>query len=288
LEVNNIWINLILAKLIEIDPAQYLGDVPKQIMTLMSDNTWKVSSEYLMDWIIPELDDSMWEQVVTVDLPIGISFPGYDAIQNSLSIWQGEEMIVDSLMTVPSPDSINLVDSTRISSSLDTTVVSRSLELEDKESFEDAFGAASSRVVVDSSSVSTEPDTVTLYFRKKFNLPVRTINGYAFITADDDYHFYLNGQYIKADEGKNFVSVDQIDYIEIGEFLKDGENVISIDVTDYDGPPRNGLRFFMELELLPVEISSAAERIRQRAEESVDPERLKTVTTLNKNRVISQ
>ncbi|MHA2203363.1 MAG: tetratricopeptide repeat protein, partial [Candidatus Hodarchaeales archaeon] len=220
LEVNNIWINLILAKLIEIDPAQYLGDVPKQIMTLMSDNTWKVSSEYLMDWIIPELDDSMWEQVVTVDLPIGISFPGYDAIQNSLSIWQGEEMIVDSLMTVPSPDSINLVDSTRISSSLDTTVVSRSLELEDKESFEDAFGAASSRVVVDSSSVSTEPDTVTLYFRKKFNLPVRTINGYAFITADDDYHFYLNGQYIKADEGKNFVSVDQIDYIEIGEFLK--------------------------------------------------------------------
>jgi hypothetical protein len=288
LEVNNIWTNLILAKLIEIDPAQYLGDVPKQIINLMSDNSWKVSSEYLMDWVTPELDDSMWEKVVTVDLPVGISFPGYDAIQNTVSIWQGQGTIVDSLMTVPSPDSIDLADSTIISSGIDTTTVTRSLELEDKESFEDAFGVASSRLEVDSSFVSTEPDTVTLYFRKNFSLPDRTINGYAFITADDDYHFYLNGQYIKADEGKNFVSVDQIDYIEIGDFLKVGENVISIDVTDYDGPPRNGLRFFMELELLPVEISSAAERVRQRAEESVDPERLKTVTTLNKNRVISQ
>jgi len=129
---------------------------------------------------------------------------------------------------------------------------------------------------------------LTAYFRKHFSLKDRVINGWALITADDEYHFYLNGEYIKGDESAIFEQVDRVDFIEISDFLKVGENVIAIDVTDFDGPPRLGLRFYMELELLPVEITSAVERIRREAAESVYPERLKTVAILNKNKVLVQ
>ena len=75
---------------------------------------------------------------------------------------------------------------------------------------------------------------------------------------------------------------------EISDFLKIGENTIAIDVTDFDGTPRYGLRFYMQLEILPGEITAAADRIRRKAAEEVDSERMKKVVILNKNRIPSQ
>ena len=134
----------------------------------------------------------------------------------------------------------------------------------------------------------TTIDTVTAYFRSVFNLSDRVINGWALLTADNEYHFYLNGEYIKGDDTKIFESVDRVDYIEISDFLKMGDNVIAIDVTDYNGVPHQGLRFYMHLEMLPGEITAAADRIRRKAAENVDENRLKTIVILNKNRILAQ
>ena len=111
------------------------------------------------------------------------------------------------------------------------------------------------------------------------------INGWILLTADNIYHFYLNGEYIKGDDTRLFESVDRVGFIEFGDFLQNGENVLAIDVTDDNGLPHYGLRFHMQLEMLPVEITAAAERIRRQAAENVDENRLKTVVILNKNRI---
>jgi tetratricopeptide (TPR) repeat protein len=308
LEINNLWTNLILAKLVELDPGKYLGDVPKQVNTVSTDQSWLVSSEYFMDWVDNNCDDSQWEKADMVELPLGVNYAGSNALQsNAYSIWKVKKTSTDSSLSTITSDSTTSMPSltTPVDSNLTTTNSSmsdipdssqgrRSLELEDKETLENAFGNLSESAEAPESlgsalsPVEIEPDTVTLYFRKHFNLPDRTINGFAFITADDGYHLYLNGQYIKEGFTDNLQTADRIEYIEFSDFLRSGDNVIAIDVTDYDGPPRNGLRLFLELELLPAEIASAAERIRQQAEESVDPQRLKIVSILNKNRVLSQ
>jgi hypothetical protein len=70
--------------------------------------------------------------------------------------------------------------------------------------------------------------------------------------------------------------------------VKTGENLIAIDVTDVNGAPHYGLRFYLQLEILPLEITAAAERIRQKAAENVDENQLRAVAVLNKNRVLSK
>jgi len=284
--IKNIWTNLILAKLVELDPAEYLGDIPKEKFIISTGKDWLVSTDFDLDWVKRDFDDSNWSLAVPVELPSNLFFSKFDSAGvNPISIWLVTTLPdSDSTMTTSQPEVLQ-----SDTSKIDTGRTIHSLDLEDKEPLEEAFAEETAlNSSLDTTVISNEPDTLTAYFRKHFSLKDRVINGWALITADDEYHFYLNGEYIKGDESAIFEQVDRVDFIEISDFLKVGENVIAIDVTDFDGPPRLGLRFYMELELLPVEITSAVERIRREAAESVYPERLKTVAILNKNKVLVQ
>ena len=282
-EIKNVWTNLILAKLVELSPADYLSDFPSEILTFTSGPDWNGSAIYALDWITSEFNDSEWKNVSVVTLPTTMIFPGFDSLQTPPpSIWLFTDIsLADSLTTLqPPPVSVD----TLLPS--DSVPRPRSLDLEEKEIPEEM--TTTPRTLLSESGtlpVATAPDTVTAYFRKKFNLQDRVINGYALITADNQYHFYLNGEYIKGNENNLFESVDRVEYIELGDFVKTGENLIAIDVTDINGAPHYGVRFYLQLEILPLEITAAAERIRQKAAENVDENQLRTIVVLNKNRV---
>ncbi len=283
--IKSVWTNLILAKLVELNPAEYLGDLPKEKFIVTTDSTWLATKEYKLDWTKPDFNDTDWKHASVVKLPLSMSFAGFDSLpQQPLSIWIYQSQPVVQTPLLPTDTSLTPDSTAGLPSG------PRSLELEDKEPLDETTLAASTPVAQDSTiaSVPSEPDTVTAYFRKHFNLPDRAISGWALITGDDEYHLYLNGEYIKGDETGVFENVDQVSFIELSDFLKKGENVLGVDVTDFDNVPRYGLRFYMQLEMLPGEITSAAERIRRQAAENVDMKRLKNIVILNKNRVLSQ
>ena len=290
-DVKNVWTNLILAKLVELDPAQYLGDIPREILTVKSDDTWRASDKFDLDWTHDGFDDSAWKNASVVSLPVGMRFFGFDTLDSApQSIWlYTAKVTVDSVTGQASLAVSPAAPDTSLKTAADTLARPRSLDLEEKDIMEGEAAFTELPPPVDTSAslalAPTEPDTLTAYFRQAFSLEDRAINGWALMTGDDQYHFYLNGEYIKGDNAGIFENVDRVSFIEISDFLRVGKNEIAIDVTDFDGVPRNGLRFYMHLELLPGEITAAAERIRRKAAESVDETRLVKVDVLNKNRI---
>ncbi len=287
-DVQNVWTNLLLAQLVELDPARYLGDMPKEKLLIMSDTSWLSSTEYNFDWVNSSFDDSGWKKAEIVDIPPGLDFPGFDSLGTApKAIWIYRPAL-DTTALLGRAE-MALTDSLADTTMAADTLRPRTLEMEEKDQFAET-PAISDTAFGDSLQMAAagEPDTLTAYFRKYFNLPDRAVSGWALITADDEYHFYLNGEYIKGDETGIYETVDRVGFMELTDFLTKGENLIAIDVTDFDGPPRNGLRFYLQLEMLPVEITAAAERIREKAAENVDTEKLKKVVVLNKNRIIEQ
>ena len=135
-------------------------------------------------------------------------------------------------------------------------------------------------------SPTEEPDTLTANFRKEFDLSALPVQGRIAITADKTYRCYLNDIYIIGVDGNNFEQVDVVPFEAFGNELKVGRNTLACSVTDYDGPPRYGLRFEMLLEFLPIELSEAVKKISERHQENVDLEKLRQIVILNKNRVI--
>ncbi len=288
----NVWVTLILAKLVELDPAKYIGDLPREKFIVQSDTTWLASTEYDMNWLEVNFDDSGWKNAVEVLLPPDLYFALFDSLGvNPPSIWvwqpQKQPSVVAPIDTSKGMDTTGTDSVAMDTTGADTTQPARTLELMDKEPVDVTQTAETTDTVQIAQVDSLEPDTLTAYFRKHFNLRNQVIKGWALITADDEYHIYLNGEYIKGDETALFESVDSISYIEIGDFLHRGENVVAVEVTDFDGPPRYGFRFYMKLELLPVEVTSAAEKIRRAAAENIDEQELMRTVLLNKNRIIA-
>ncbi len=287
-EIKNVWTNLILARLVELNPAQYLADFPKEIVAIFSDESWRGTNNFDLEWNLEAFDQSLWDQAIIVDAPFDMIFSGFDTLQTPpKSIW--------ITMAVPSQDSVISAQNDSIQNVVSQelspdSVISRprSLDLEEKEIPDEEIFTTRSQLPEGPAAGISEPDTVTAYFRKTFIIQDRIIEGWILLTADNNYHFYLNGEYIKGDDTQIFEKVDRVSFIEFSDFLKQGENTIAVDVTDFNGAPHLGLKFYMQLELLPVEITAAAERIRQKAAENVDENRLKTIVILNKNRILSQ
>jgi hypothetical protein len=287
-EIKNVWTNLILAKLVELNPADYLGDFPKEIMVVQSNPNWVGTTEYDMNWINSDFNTSNWKNALAVNIPATMIFPGLDSLTNQpVSVWLYTEQSGDSAQTPEMGISeVPFSEDTAAIVSGDSVPRPRSLDLEEKEIPDDLLTQDRSLISEGGfQPTSMTIDTVTAYFRHTFNISERVINGWVLLTADNVYHFYLNGEYIKGDDTQIFESVDRVGFIEFGDFLQNGENVIAIDVTDNNGLPNYGLRFHMQLEMLPVEITAAADRIRRQAAENVDENRLKTIVILNKNRV---
>ncbi|GAB4329812.1 MAG: hypothetical protein Kow0037_05080 [Calditrichia bacterium] len=276
--VQNVWTTLVLAKLIEVDPATYLGDMPKDVTVITSDPSWLAADTFQVGWNSANFDDAGWKPAEVVQLPLELVFAGFDTLEQApASIW------LYSFKNVPQDTGsmpLQPVADTTISDT-GATDTTRSLELEDKEIPDEA-----SLMTATMPAAPVGPDTLTAYFRKVFELTSRIVNGWGLITADDSYHLYLNGEYIRGDGTNDFESVEKIEFYEISDFLKTGKNVLAVDVTDFDGEPRYGFRFYLHLESLPVEVTKAAEKIRSQIESGVDENEYRKVVTLNKNKIV--
>jgi hypothetical protein len=122
-----------------------------------------------------------------------------------------------------------------------------------------------------------------VFFRKSFEINGTPLDGNFYVTADDDYRVYLNGEYL-LDDDNDYAKLDTLDYYTFDIILKQGTNVIGIDVEDKDHT-RQGLKFYGYLEVLPADITKSAEEKAKVKKIEFDPIILKKVNILNKNRI---
>jgi hypothetical protein len=109
--------------------------------------------------------------------------------------------------------------------------------------------------------MATEDDGSRSYwFRKVFNIEDRPSAGQIYLTADDDFNLYLNGEYLLADEQD---SVDWMDVKEynVGSYLKEGDNLIAFEVVDSDNT-RNGLLVGLVYKTIP-DIETALAKMKE-------------------------
>ncbi len=270
--IQNIWTRLILARLVQLDPATYLANVPKEKVIVTSDTTWFASSDYSPGWNTVDFDASSWKHASEVLLPDSVTFALFDSLGVSpAAIWVK-----------------------KVSSGFgQMRLKSRSLELEEKEIPETdsalVASADTSGQVADSTAISSmmEPDTVTAYFRDSFSINSKPIDGVIAITGEHTYRFFLNDAYVVGVENGKFGDVQKIPFEAFSSILKNGNNLIAVSVEDTDNVPHLGLRFYMKLELLPSNINELVERIKKVQQEKVDRTKFHNMVILNKNRIVN-
>ena len=144
------------------------------------------------------------------------------------------------------------------------------------------YGIQDSLVVSDSLT-SSNGDTL-VFFRKTFYLDGKPVAGNIYVTADEDFRIYLNGEYLLDDEENDYSVIDTLDYYTFGLYLKKGKNVLAIDVEDRD-LTAGGVKLYGYVETLPADILKAAEEKATEEHIIVDPAILKRINTLNKDRI---
>ncbi|RMF60023.1 MAG: hypothetical protein D6748_05065 [Calditrichaeota bacterium] len=274
-ELKNIWTQLILSKLVEIDPATYLADLPREKIVIESDSTWKATTVYSAGWNLAQFDDSQWGTAITVQLPEGMSLFRFDSLQISPpAIW-----------------------ATYIPDTSKETGVANPLDIEDRALSDSIVTDTTSDLspvggVVDTSQMAMEekfpePDTLSAYFRKKVSFKRKPIDGWIAISGEDAYRLYINDVYIIGIDSAGSTHAEMIPWSTIEESIREGENTISVSVTDFNGAPHYGLRLHISLELLPEDVTNVLENIRKQiGTQNIDPEKLKRVMVLNRQRII--
>ncbi len=144
------------------------------------------------------------------------------------------------------------------------------------------YGIQDSLAVSDSLT-SSNGDTL-VFFRKTFYLDGKPVAGNIYVTADEDFRIYLNGEYLLDDEENDYSMIDTLDYYTFGLYLKKGKNVLAIDVEDRD-LTGGGVKLYGYIETLPADILKAAEAKATEERIIVDPAILKRINTLNKDRI---
>jgi hypothetical protein len=131
---------------------------------------------------------------------------------------------------------------------------------------------------------SASSDTIQVYFRKKINLEGTPVDGYIYMTADNDFNFFLNEEYITDDEYDNFAIIDTVDFGYISYAIRGGINTLALRVIDTDNT-RQGVKIYGYIELIPADIMAAMEARSTVAALNVDREVLRRLNILNKNRI---
>ncbi|MCB0275595.1 MAG: tetratricopeptide repeat protein [Calditrichaeota bacterium] len=274
-EVENIWTQLTLVRLVELDPATYLADLPKEEVALSSNGTWLATTLYTPGWNQRDFIDRGWENAAEVAIPFDLEFRAFDSLGVSpAAIWAARYQAGGDGRMGGNP--LNMQD--RVPDSTDITPTR----------FQDStLTAVAGDTALINQLSATEPDTVTAYFRTRFNLKSEAIEGYIAIAGDKSYRLYINDTYITGIEGTPFNRVEMVPFDYFQEFLKEGDNLVAVSVTDSDGPPRQGLRFQLTVKLLPGEITDTVNSIRSSiGPGNIPPETLRDSGALNKNRII--
>lgn len=272
--IENIWTQLLLANLVKLDPGTYLADMPRVETTVTSNSTWKATTVYQNGWNLVDFDDSSWGNAT--ELLQSVNAAAFDSLGVApMAIWVSTVAAGTSQEAVGNP--LEMQD--------------RSMDNETEPNPFNPDSLAKSAIsglsdLAAEAGVSTEPDTVTAYFRKMFNVNAKPVGGYIAIAGDNSYRLYLNDIYITGIDSTSIENVEVIRFDTFSEFLKEGNNLVAVSVRDANGLPRKGLQFYMLVELLPGEVSNVLENIRAKLNEPDMPlEQLKRVNALNKNRI---
>ena len=263
--VENTWTKLIFAKLVQKNPEDYLQELPPTIVTIPSDSTWKATTLYDPGYNFPDFDDSNWDNAVEVPIPMDSLFTLLDSLQISPpAIWVAK--IQGSGVTPSATPSLEIQDKFMDSLNVDTLMTPDTTML--------------------GQEIINEPDTVTAYFRKHFVLDSKPIGGWLVITADKIFYLYLNGEYILGSEDGRYTQVEYLDYEVIRNIIHSGANTIAVAVTDTDGPPRYGLRFYLFLKLMPTEITQVIQSLKAIQTEDLSDYTVRKIVILNRNKIV--
>lgn len=269
-EISNLWGNKVVAKLIAIDPATYAGAVEREKVVIESDESWLVSKTYTPGYNREDFDDSDWKNA-------GIAASAYnqfiDLGVDPKPMWYPKkQVVIDTSQVSPFDTTFGMTDSMDL-------VVSDTM-IQEMAPLTETDVSTFDETVTD----SLMGDTVQVYFRKKITLNGTPVGGYFYITADNDFNFFLNEEYITDDEDDNFAIIDTVDFGYISYSVKKGTNILSIRAIDTDNSQR-GVKIYGYFELIPLDITAAVEQSSQVAALDVDPVILRRINTLNKNRI---
>lgn len=277
-ELKNLWINKLIYKLVKIDPATYAASIEKDKIEFTTDESWVFSTTYAEGYVSKDFDDSAWQNAGVVPSSYN-QFAGLGG--NPPSIWR---------VTVPKKSSIDTSGSTLMDTTfgaLDTTVaIDSDTTIADTGKSDGFFTTYSidQPASSDTAALESDSDTVEVYFRKDIDFDGSAVGGAIFLTADDDFRFFINGEYIVDDADDDFNKLDSLDYGTISYYLKPGNNTFVLDVIDYD-KTAGGVKLYGYFEVLPSDLTAAAEEKSKIQQIIIDPVLLKKVNILNKNRI---
>lgn len=267
-QVQNDWTKKIIYRLVKLDPVTYAESIEKEKLEVYTNENWVYSEEYVPGFTTRQLDVSNWK-------PVNIKTDALNQFMalnvNPNAIWI--EVIGMGNMTTQVTDSL-MTDSLQVSSdSLNAPA-------------DTAFAAADTTGLAPDSLNFANADTV--YFRTTIDLKGSPVDGVFYLTADDDYKFWINEEYMidDAEEDMDFGTLDTLTYSDISFGIKEGKNVLSFEVIDFDNSG-GGVKLYGYIEYLPAQVT-LTEEDRDEILLNIDPVELKKVNTLNKNRIYIQ
>ena len=285
-QISNLWGNKLLVKLFKLDPATYAGSIEKEKYTFESDDSWLFSTQYTRGYINEDFDDSTWKKAGAI---ASVTNQFIDLGVNPKSMWIAQDtttMVSDSSDT-SQYFMMDVYEDTTEEMVTDTSGLGDQYVEEDTVETEEDYAAmmaGEKEAEVSEEAIQAGSDSVRVYFRKVINLNGTPVDGNIYITADDDFRFFLNGEYIIDDTEDNYSVLDTVDFFTVSYFIKEGNNTLAIDAIDLNNTGR-GVKLYGYFNLLPADISKAVEEKARVNGVDIDPILLHRINTLNKNRI---
>jgi TolA-binding protein len=273
-QIVNLWANKLLLRLFTLDPATYAASMEKEKFEFMSGEEWNFSKTRIEGYHLPGFDDSGWKNAGTVPSAYN-QFIDLDV--NPPAMWIAKPKPAGAV--IDSTDSLQTAFSDSLTGDDSSTIGSESIE--------------ESQIAADTDSLMGEAefsymeetgDTVEVYFRRLINFDGTPVEGTIYMTADDDFRLFINGEYIIDDIDDSFAVLDTVSYYDISYYLTPGENLFAIHVVDLDNSA-GGVKLYGNFELLPSDVSASVEEKARVKQLAIDPVVLKRINTLNKNRI---
>ena len=268
-QIKGVWPNRLMAKLLELDPAKYSASIDKEKVEFFTDDTWLYTlQDYQSKWIDPDFSDADWSNADV--LPAGVN--QFSSINvNPSAIW------IKTPLLAPNSPSFN--DS--LSTDSVGTFNADTSNIFNNDSTRNNIGESDSGSVAQNTNALN--DTL-VFFRKNVMVDGKIVEGKIYVTADDDYRLYLNGEYLIDDEANDYSVLDTLDFYTLERYVRTGKNIIAVDVKDND-KTAGGLKLYGYFEVIPSDIFSNAEAAEAKKQDFINPKILKTVNILQKNRI---
>jgi len=262
--VERVWF-----KLAQLDPATFgdrFGITSSRLLEATS-NKWKVSNEYSEGYVNPGYDDSAWFMAMDSGDEEFLTATGLDSLTARPVWWRpAGEVTRDTVNLTPAEFSRQNVAAVLDTVWLDSTRIQYFVAVEEQ------------RV--------PGPAPEKLWFRHAFVVDETVTEAQLWITADDDYSLFFNGEFIDEDnhEGLDLTSVG---YYDVSDFARTGENVIAVEALDPDGTGK-GVIVACVLKTIPVLTDDIFERkLQEQAEKAkAEAEAVRLEMIYERNQII--